>query len=395
MENVVDSRSIQNNPRAVNPFPQIHMKIFCLSLLLLLFPACVAPWTKAVDTAMRDEMKQQELVGLAVGVIKNGRVEYVKGYGWADRETQTPVTRQTMFRWASISKSLTGVTAMQLWERDRLDLSRDVRDYVPEFPDHNATIRIRHLLSHQAGVVHYTNGPVIATPREYPRAHPFENVIWSLDDFKASPLVNAPGEKYSYTTRGFMLLSAAVERAGRQKFAHQVRDRIAKPLGMTTLQPDYQWVRIPNRAVGYRKQDGKVMVSTDTDVSWKLGGGGFISNIDDLARFATGLLNHRLTKPTTRKKMWTPQKTNNGQLTTYGLGFSFKKYHEGEVHKWKADDKGVLLVGHSGAQEKTRTYMLLWPAQKMAVVAMTNSEHANIGKITGRLLSVLWPPDPC
>ena len=89
------------------------MKIFCLSLLLLLLPACAAPWTKAVDTAMRDEMKQQELVGLAVGVIKNGRIEYLKGYGWADREMQTPVTRQTMFRWASISKSLTAVTALQ------------------------------------------------------------------------------------------------------------------------------------------------------------------------------------------------------------------------------------------------------------------------------------------
>ena len=158
-------RSIQNNPRAVNPFPQFHMKIFCLSLLLLLFPACVAPWTKAVDTAMRDEMKQQELVGLAVGVVKDGRIEYLKGYGWADREKQTPVTRQTMFRWASISKSLTAVAALQLWERDRLELGRDVRDYVPEFPEHNATIRIRHLLSHQGGIVHYTNGPVIATPR--------------------------------------------------------------------------------------------------------------------------------------------------------------------------------------------------------------------------------------
>ena len=185
------------------------MKFFC-PLFLLLCAASAATLPEAVDTAMREEMKQQELVGLAVGVIQNGRIEYLKGYGWADREKQTPVTRQTMFRWASISKSLTAVTALQLWELDRLDLSRDVRDYVPEFPEHNATIRIRHLLSHQGGIVHYTNGPVIATTREYPRAHPFENVIWSLDDFKTSPLVNAPGEKYSYTTRGFMLLSAAV-----------------------------------------------------------------------------------------------------------------------------------------------------------------------------------------
>ena len=99
-------------------------------------------------------------------------------------------------------------------------------------------------------------------------------------------------------------------------------------------------------------------------------------------------------KPATRAKMWTQQKTNDGQLTGYGLGFSFKQYREAEVHKWKADGKGVLLVGHSGGQEKTRTYMILLPAKKMAVVVMTNSEHANIGKVTGRLLSVLWPPEP-
>ena len=191
-----------------------------------------------------------------------------------------------------------------------------------------------------------------------------------------------------------MLLSAAVERAGRQKFAHQVRDRIAKPLGMTTLQPDYQWIRIPNRAVGYRKQDGKVVVSTDTDVSWKLAGGGFISNIDDLAKFANGLLNHRLVKPTTRAKMWTQQKTNDDQLTGYGLGFSFKQYEKGELSSWKAGRTAVVLVGHSGAQEKTRTYMILWPAKKMAVVVMTNSQHANINKLTGRLLSIVWPPEP-
>ncbi len=370
------------------------MKIICLSLLLLLLPASAAPWKKDVDAAMRDELKQQELVGLAVGIIKNGHIEYLKGYGWADREKQMPVTRQTMFRWASISKSLTGVVTLQLWEKGELDLKANVRDYVPRFPAKPAPIRIRHLLCHQGGIVHYTNGPIVVTLRGYENPNPFESVLLSLDTFKQSPVVNAPGEKYAYTTHGFLLLSAAVERAGKQKFALQVRDRIARPLGMTTLQPDYQWVNIPNRAVGYRKRDGKVVVSTDTDVSWKLGGGGFISNIDDLAKFATGLLNHRLMKPTTRAKMWTQQKINNGHFTTYGLGFSFKQYREAEIHKWKANGKGILLVGHSGAQEKTRTYMTLWPAQKMGVVVMTNSEHANVAKLAGRLLSVVMPPNP-
>ena len=93
-----------------------------------------------------------------------------------------------MFRWASISKSLTAVAAMQLWERGDLDLKREARRYVPEFPDKGTTIRVWHLLCHQGGIVHYTNGKVIQTKRNYPMAHPFENVIFALDTFRESPL---------------------------------------------------------------------------------------------------------------------------------------------------------------------------------------------------------------
>ena len=182
-----------------------------------------------VDLAMRDEMAKQKIVGLAVGVIEKGRVTYFKGYGFADREKRVPVTRKTMFRWASISKSLTAVAAMQLWERDQLELDRDVSKYVPEFPSKGVTVKIRQLLCHQGGIVHYTNGPTVVTVRPYDTSHPFENVVLALDSFKASPLVNAPGEKCAYTTHGYILLSAAVERAGKLKFAHRVRDRIVRP----------------------------------------------------------------------------------------------------------------------------------------------------------------------
>ena len=245
---------------------RITTTLFSLGLLPAA-AATVAPLGERVDKAMRNEMAGQELIGLAVGIIQDGQIAYLKGYGLANREQRLPVTRQTMFRWASISKSLTAVAAMQLWERGDLDLKREARWYVPEFPDKGTPIRVRHLLCHQSGIVHYTNGKVIRTKRDYPVAHPFENVIYALDTFKESPLVNKPGEKYSYSTRGYMLVSAVVERAGKQKFAHQVRDRIVKPLKLGTLQPDYQWGDIPHRAVGYRQRGGQVVVSTNTDVS--------------------------------------------------------------------------------------------------------------------------------
>ncbi|MEE2947679.1 MAG: serine hydrolase domain-containing protein [Verrucomicrobiota bacterium] len=350
---------------------------------------------KRVDHAMRDEIAKQELIGLAVGIIEDGQITYLKGYGLANREQRLPVTQQTMFRWASISKPLTAVAAMQLWERGELDLEGEVRQYVPEFPQKKGMmLHVRHLLCHQSGIVHYTNGKVIRTQRNYPVTHPFENVIFALDTFKESPLVNEPGEKYSYTTHGYILLSAVVERAQKKKFSHQVRDRIAKPLDMETLQPDYQWKAIPHRAVGYRKRGGKIVVSTDTDVSWKLGGGGFISNIDDLAKFATGLLNHQLVKTATRQKMWTRQITREGKQTKYALGFSFNHYRNGELNTWKSNGTGIEIIGHSGSQEKTKTWMALWPRKKMGVVLMSNSEYANPRRLAGRLLEVVMQQEP-
>ena len=236
---------------------RITTTIFCLGLLPAMSSAA-SPLAKHVDHAMRDEMAGQELVGLAVGIIQDGQIAYLKGYGLADREQRVPVTRQTMFRWASISKSITAVAAMQLWERGELDFEREARRYVPEFPEKGTALRVRHLLCHQGGVVHYTNGKVIRTGRDYPVPHPFENVIFALDTFKESPLVNEPGEKYSYSTHGYILLSAVVERAHKKRFAHQVRDRIVKPLKLGTLQPDYQWGDIPHRAVGYRRRGDQV-----------------------------------------------------------------------------------------------------------------------------------------
>ena len=353
--------------------------VSALCLLTALLPAAdldkVA--TERLDGILEGELQKQSLVGAALGVIVDGEVAYLRGYGLADRENKIPVTRKTLFRWASISKCLTSVTAMQLYEKDLLDLSRDVRSYTPEFPGKKALITPRDLLCHQGGIVHYSNGEVIHTRRQYDVPHPFESVVLALDTFRESPLVNQPGEKFSYTTHGYILLSAVIERAGREKFASQVEKRITRPLGMTTLQPDYQWKNIPHRAVGYRKKNKKVVPSTNTDVSWKLGGGGFISNIDDLALFAKGLINGKLVKPETERLMWTPQKLKNSKSTTYGYGFNINGTGK------------ELRVAHSGGQEKTRTRMVIFPGKRMGVVVMSNSEHCNSKSLAAAAIGAL------
>jgi len=114
------------------------LTVIALTLVLAAFSAVAAPHIKSVrkiDAAVRKEMAKQQAVGVAVGLIKNNRIVYLKGYGYADREKRTRVDRNTMFRWASISKCLTAVAALQLREQKTLKLYLPVRTYVPEFPD--------------------------------------------------------------------------------------------------------------------------------------------------------------------------------------------------------------------------------------------------------------------
>ncbi|MDA7980608.1 MAG: beta-lactamase family protein [Pirellulales bacterium] len=336
-----------------------------------------------VDAAAKKTMEDQRLVGLAIALIQEGKVSQVKGYGFQDREASVPVTDKTMFRWASISKLVTAVLAMQLVNAGELDLNADVRSLVPEFPakefgGEKMTVTIRDLLCHQGGIVHYSNGRVVRTQQDYGLEHPFEDVVLALDRFRESPLVNAPGQRFSYTTHGYMLLGAAVQRAGKQKFALQGKKRIFEPLGMTSMQPDYQWIEIDNRAVGYRLRRGEVVRSTNTDVSWKLAGGGFISNVGDLARFGTGLMSEDVLPESVLQRMKTPQKTTQGgRATRYGLGFNVRELD------------GHECVGHTGSQEKAKTALFVLPERKLGVAIMCNSENASLGSLTNELLRLL------
>lgn len=330
--------------------------------------------TAGLDSLVEEQMKTQELVGLAVGLIRDRRIVYLRALGHEDREGGVAASLETRFRWASISKSLTAIAALQLRDQGKLALDADVRGLVPEFPDKEAVITARQLLCHQGGIVHYTNGPLLPRMRRYEQKHPFKDVVLALDRFMDSPLVSRPGARFSYTTHGFILLSAAVQRAGGAAFAAQVQERIAGPLGMAGLRPDYQWEAIPHRAVGYRRRGGKIVPSTDTDVSWKLGGGGFISTVEDLARFAKGLLDGGLVSKESQGLMWTRQKTADGKAHNYGLGFSIT-------------GKGKnRLIGHSGGQEKTRTIMLFNPETGVGAVVMTNAEYGKPAPIARTLI---------
>lgn len=320
--------------------------------------------TAKIDAAVKNEMEAQALVGVAIGIIRDGRIVYIQAYGEADREKRTPYTAGTVTNWASNSKPLVAVLAMQLVEKGLLDLDADVREYVPEFPDKKAKITCRHILSHQSGIPHYRNGRIVPTERKYSEANPFMNPIHSLDKFNGSPLIFEPGEKVSYSSYAYILLSAVIQKSGRKPFREQVTERITNPLKLES----FEWDTGDGKttwSTGYSKIMGNVVRSPEEANDWKHGAGGFKSNIRDFARWAQALVNHELVGKTAERQMWTMQPLRDKSATSWGLGFTVKGKE----------------VSHNGSQGETKTRLVLVPEERRGLVVMSNCSHADVNRL--------------
>ena len=323
-------------------------------------------------------LDDEGVVGLSLATILDHEVVDIRSFGWEDFQARIPATVKTRYRWASISKPVTAVAALQLASEGTLDLERDVRTYVPEFPEKASVVTALDLLSHQAGIVHYQHRPV-PTPARYDDPNPFRSRILALDMFKDAPLVFEPGTDYSYSTHGYALLGAVVERAGKERYSKLVDQRIAKPLGMETFRPDFhQSEEIPHQTRGYaRIADGRTLDTGDSNVAWKLAGGGFLSNVEDLAKFGVGLLGDDLLDEDWRLRMFTPRATSSGRASGYGLGMS----------SFTVD--GQRTTGHGGAQRKTRTHLRIVPDLGIGVAIMCNTEGADVEALAISVLEIL------
>ncbi len=367
----------------------------------------VAAPRPAIDEAIRPLLDDQHIVGLAVGVVERGRTTFLKGYGYADLEARTPVSADaTMFRWASISKPLTAIVAKTLERREVVDFARPIetwyqdyrvpRDFTVEckrrrktvevggrelpcedgyaeatLPRDSRHITLRHLLSHTAGIIGFTS----PRGRVYPKSRTLNDPLinrgleWGLKRVFTKPLLSPPGVAYAYSTFGFNLAAVVLQRASGVPFPQLVHDIIAGPAGMPSLQPDYEWVDIPNRAAGYKpkRRRGRVreMVREPSyDVSWKMGGGGFVSTPADLARFCGALMGDQLLSVQDKKELWTEQSTSDGEPTDYALGFAV------------GERDGRPYVEHAGVQPKARSRLRLYPDEDLCIVVMSNTTTA-------------------
>jgi CubicO group peptidase (beta-lactamase class C family) len=349
-----------------------------LALILLGAPSAPlglpAAQVHAIESAAAAFLAERKVPGLSVAIVVDRQLRWTGGFGLADAENAVPATADTMYRLASVSKTMTATAAMQLAERGRLDLDAPIRRYVPGFPEKPWPITTRQLLGHLAGIRHYLPNEEFDATRQY------VGVLEGLDVFKDDPLVHEPGTAYLYSTYGFDLVGAVVEGASGTRFLDYLRENVFRPAGMESIRDDDARALVPHRAQGYaRIANGELRNAAPADTSYKIPGGGLIATAADVARFAAALENGALVKPETRTEMWTRQKTRAGQVLAYGLGWG--------IGEWT----GRHEISHTGGQERVSTVLYLQPDRGLAVVVLTNLQGARPTDLARTLSEIVVP----
>jgi len=361
-----------------------------LAVAFVLALAVAPVWAQKTSLSQEKRGRLESLVtrfqyahsvpGISAAVVLDGKPVWSEGFGVADMENFVPATSSTLYRLGSISKPITAVAAMQLWEQGKLDLDAPVQKYCPAFPQKEAPITTRQLLAHLSGIRHYNPDGKGDVPDD--SARHFGNMEESLQLFANDPLLSKPGAEFHYSTYGYTLIGCVLEGAASQKYVDYVHNNVLVPAEMYETQADNFFAVIQHRTRWYHKdKSGVVRNAGVLDSSYKIPGGGLISSADDMAKFASAMLADSLLKPATRELMWTVAKPSGGQPSHYGLG-------------WFITDKfGVHLVGHTGGQQGTDTSLLLVPARRASVVVLANLDDANTTPLAEEVLRVLLDLD--
>ncbi|HKV28430.1 MAG TPA: serine hydrolase domain-containing protein, partial [Candidatus Acidoferrales bacterium] len=203
-----------------------------------------------VDAYILEAMHEQQIPGLALAIVRDGKIVKAKGYGLADIELNVPVTPQTVFESGSIGKQFAATAVMMLVEEGKIGLDDKITKYFPDAPATWRDITVRNLLSHTSGIKNYTDGKEVDYRKDYT-----EDEL--LKKAESTPLDFAPGTDWNYSNTGFVVLGILIHKVTGEFYGDFLQQRIFRPLGMNTTRIISEADIIPNRASGYQIVKGE------------------------------------------------------------------------------------------------------------------------------------------
>ena len=315
--------------------------------------------------------------GCAVGVAVGGRPVLTKAYGMADLEHDVKNTPDTIFEAGSVSKQFTAAAVLLLAREGKLSLDDPVKKYLPELPDYETPLLIRHMLNHTSGLRDWGSVASIAgwprTSRVYTHAHVLEIV-------NHQHALNFPtGTRWSYSNTGFNLAAIIVSRVSGMPFTDFTRTRLFEPLGMThtSWRDDHTRV-VKNRAIAYEEAlDG---FHTDMPFEKVYGNGGLLTTVGDLLKWNENFVSPKVGDASFAAEQQQVGRFSDGRAHDYALGLYNRTY------------KGVHQVDHSGSTAGYRADLARYPDQHLSVAVLCNVTSGNATP-SGRAVADLYLGD--
>lgn len=250
----------------------------------------------------------EQAVGFSVAVARGDRVIWTEAYGYRDLEGRDPATPATRFRLYSLAKPMTAAAAARLLEARKLDPNAPIQRYVAEFPEKGTPITPMQLATHTSGIRHYSGQTEARTSRHC------NSVADALEIFADDPLVHAPGAGETYSSWGFVLLSAVLEGAAEQSYEEAMEDLVFEPVGLTSLVLDDPAEEVPHRTQFYQElSPGTFSLASEVDNTCKWGAGAWLGTAADVAQFGLALIDDSFLSSGTQQLFLRGQPTYRAQ----------------------------------------------------------------------------------
>ena len=326
---------------------------------------------EAARALVNGMLARDPIPAFSIAVMRGEELLWAEAFGKVELELDVTAKTSHRFRLGSVSKVFTATLAAQLAASKTVDLDAPIATYLPDLPEQHRATTLRQLLTHRGGIRHYADkddapgnpGPI--GQRMY--ANNADILAVFIDD----PLIAKPGERVSYSTFGYTLVSIVLESAAKTPFLALLQREIATPLGLTSLGPDDVMALVPQRVRGYHPGDlvrqafpgfqGKWSNTDISNVTYKWAGGGLLATPTDVARFGAAHL-------------------APGKLSKAALDMLFTVYTEATERSpplglgWRIDTDAAkrLRWHHAGTQDGARAGLVVYPKEKLSIALATN-----------------------
>ncbi|BDX08347.1 serine hydrolase domain-containing protein [Planctobacterium marinum] len=326
---------------------------------------------------LTEHQKNMYAPGISAAIAIDGELVWTGTAGWADIAAQEPMSSATQFRIGSTSKALTSTLLARLVQEKQLLLDTPLSEYkLSELNPNWKDITARQLSSHMSGLPHYKdNTEFSGLYRSIALNSSYPDVNDAVSLFDESELLFSPGEDFSYSSYGSVLLSALIQEAGQISYQSLMNKLVLQPLEMQATLPTAAQVDFENNAEHlatfyWREHDNATRVRPwrDVDLSHRLAGGGFISTPSDLVKLGNGFIDEDFINEAIRAQFWTPQQLNNGEVNEqhYAIGW--------RVHQTKLSDEigDVLVANHGGVSRGSQSWLMVIPEYNAVIALNTN-----------------------